>query len=445
MAFEQKLDLVSPQPQQDWNWLSGRQPNNTGVDPTAVTSGLYKGLTSPTGFRSFGTQRPQQMQSTPVAALNADAPPLRELAGMNKPLPIADANRTVNTSPVAPTAQYAPDQMRAIPKHEETRMYQPLPVDTHWGTSPEGNTLVTGGYTPNPYPVTSTIPARTEQVTDLGRGNTLGTPTGMIRPEQQAVMRNIIAQDSDPNAIARRARDAAQAATNAAPKEPQSIPSVPTGGGSVGGGQPDYSGVIDQAIATLQSNRPSGSFDRQIEWKNKVGAAKDILGLVGGMQTSANQTAAQQGIAGMNNATDRQRIAAGQEEARQRTALGGRELDIKEGQSLIDAQNMGMQRQAEQQKLQQQREQADIDNQRMADQLGISKKDLGLRLATFERENQKANIAEQETARNQALRTDILRNQRRGMFGGISPEDELMAQAGGSGAVPLDYFLQKQK
>jgi hypothetical protein len=262
-------------------------------------------------------------------------------------------------------------------------------------------------------------------------------------------MREIIAQDSDPDAIARRARDAAQAAANAAPKEQMSNPGMPSGGGGGGPGRPDYSDAIDRAIATLEKPAASGSFDRMIGQKKERAAAAQILSATGGMQTSGDQMASQQSIAGMNNATDRakanQAAAIDRQRIEQTGALGNREMDVREGQNLITAQNYGMQRQVDQEKMQLAKEQADINNQIEADRLGISRKELELKNATFDRENQLANQKAQEGATDQAIRTDVLRNQRRGMFGGISPEDELMAQAGGRGAVPLDYFLKKQK
>jgi hypothetical protein len=203
------------------------------------------------------------------------------------------------------------------------------------------------------------------------------------------------AVQSTPEQLERRARDAAISQQNLDESRAwDAARAAPQGMGMQQPIQvqqgPDYSGAIENAIAALQTGRPSGSFDRQIEWKNKVGAAKDLLGLVGGMQTSANQTAA-------NTATDQQRIAAAQEDARQRTALGM-------GQLASEDQYRQGQAQAAQMS-------AQVDAQKYADEQAMK-----------QREAEREILANAELAKAYEM-------QNTGFFGGIDPIAQAQANA----------------
>lgn len=271
MAFEQRLDLVSPKPQQNTGFFSPQQQQFLG--------GIGRGISS-----AFSPAQKQAGQKI----------------GEFLTTPVIPAATTPTPTPVA---------KQPAPMNRQTTPQQPVGmVDLGGGSS-----------------ITSRAPLSPAAIAGMQRAAIQSTPEQLERRARDAAL-------SQQNLDESRAWDAARAA-------PQGMGMQQPAQVAPG---PDYSGAIENAIATLQSSRPSGSFDRQIEWKNKVGAAKDLLGLVGGMQTSANQTAA-------NTATDQQRIAAAQEEARQRTALGMGQLASEDQyrQDQVQAAQMGTQTEAQ--------------------------------------------------------------------------------------------------
>lgn len=224
------------------------------------------------------------------------------------------------------------------------------------GYTPEGAAAITGGIA-TPKQVAVPPVRQVSPTVDLGGGSSI-TAQRPIQPDMaQRIQAAAVPSTQDQLdrraaevAMVQQRRDASEAwdAANA----PQA--QAPQVGGMIRPVGPDYSGVIDQAIGDMQSRRPSGSFDRQLEYKNKVENAKNILNLVGGMQTAGNQNANQLAISGMGNQSAQQ-IAAGNQAAqtdiaRQRNAIDLGELasqdQYRTAQAGTNASEFGMKKQA---------------------------------------------------------------------------------------------------
>lgn len=319
MALEQKLDLVSPKPQQDW--MSPGQRKIFGGMSREVSSAF-----SP-GQKQLG-QQAVNFLTTPIVAPTPVAPAPRPQVSEN------DRMLGLPTKPVS-DGRYAPDQLVERPARMVKEIVQHSPVPTEWNTLPDGNTRVTGGYTPNDTTRDVRLNPGMDTRVNLGGGNYIQAPQGTISPEQSLGMKTAAAP-STPEALASRAESAAMADQRYADwraQKAQGGGGMPASGGMPQSGQRDYSEAIDRALAVLEKPRPSGDIDRQIAWKNEVSAAKQTLGLLGGMQTAEGQQATTRGIAAMGDQTERykadmanktaqERTAAEQEQERQRTAFG---------------------------------------------------------------------------------------------------------------------------
>ena len=193
-----------------------------------------------------------------------------------------------------------------------------------------GGKILYGNHPPAPTPVApkpvAPAPVAAKPMgmnrVDLGEGNSI-TAGHPIQPEVAQRMQ-AAAVPSTQAQLDHRAESAALADQRYADLHARQAQQTPQQAPQAVGGmnRPDYSEVIAQAIGVMNSDRPSGSFDRQLDHKHKVQAASDVLKAVGGMQTAGNEQASHENIASMNNATDQQRLAAASDEARQRSALG---------------------------------------------------------------------------------------------------------------------------
>lgn len=148
--------------------------------------------------------------------------------------------------------------------------------------------------TQNPAPASSKV--------DLGNGNYVDD--GKARsPESVARMQGAMTP-STPGQLASRAESARLAdqryADLKARKAAQNTGGQPQA--AQGSSGPDYSGIINQALETLESRRPTNSFDDAITWKHKTANAKAVLDQIGGMQKDANSNKSNENINNNNRA-----------------------------------------------------------------------------------------------------------------------------------------------
>ena len=395
MAFEQKLDLVSPKKPQLWDETAqaGNRPT-PGVTSYQQLKPVLSGMNRVADYFGVGTNSPGWNSAKQIKSMLAPAPAPAPVA----PPPVVDSlgSRSMGASAenlLHPDAGYS--------------MQPPVAGMRMISQPPAAPTLNRAADIAPPAPVSmvdaNTALPRNTYGTEHGSFDISGSPRDMntIKQMQAADMTSTpeqLAKRAESVALTQQRHDAANPVVVGGMQRPMQQ--------QVQG--PDYSGVIDQAVNTINSNRPTNSFDDALAWKHKVANAQDVLHSIGGMQTAANQNVAQQNIAGMNNQTDLYKAdqSAGLENQRlnQANTLGNRGLDVQEGQNLVQATHYGQQGTRDDRKQQLAEEQANAMNAREAARLGLSKKEFELANAKFARENVQAGtkINMEATQRNAA-------------------------------------------
>jgi len=229
-----------------------------------------------------------------------------------------------------------------------------------------GNKILYGNHPPAPTPTVAPPTVAPPPVApppgsplgqvNLGGGSSISVPYPM--DPKIANRMQLAATPSTPEQLASRAESAALADQRYADWHAQrdadaARASTPQVGGMARIETPDYSGAINQAVDDINSEAPSGSFDRALRQKHKVAAAQQLLSTLGGIQGQNTQNITHTNIADANNRST-QDIAYGNQQAQAQaqkahSALGMGQLASEDqyrvNQNRIASDNSNMSRQ----------------------------------------------------------------------------------------------------